>query len=162
MTDHPYDELLLDNGAKLIFTPCPGTKKASLDDSVKTLKLAGAQAIISIMYDKEMAANNAQQLPAICLANQMTWLQWPVSDEAGPNDEFKEAYQASIGHVLEIIQHGGSVAVHCKGGSGRTGLAIALILKALGMTEHKIIEQVQVLRPKALTHPVQLAYFQDF
>ena len=30
---HPFDILVLDNGARLIFTPCPGTKEGSVADS---------------------------------------------------------------------------------------------------------------------------------
>ena len=37
---HPFDILNLDNGARLIFTPCPGTREASLQDSLKTLQAA--------------------------------------------------------------------------------------------------------------------------
>ena len=38
---HPFDILNLDNGARLIFTPCPGTKEASLQASLKTLQPPG-------------------------------------------------------------------------------------------------------------------------
>ncbi|WP_315709725.1 hypothetical protein [Brenneria uluponensis] len=43
---HPFDILTLDNGAKLIFTPCPGTKGVPLADALKPLKKAGAQVVI--------------------------------------------------------------------------------------------------------------------
>ena len=66
MSSHPFDALTLDNGAQLIFTPCPGTKEASLIDSVATLKQAGTQMLLTSMFDKEMAANNAESLPNVC------------------------------------------------------------------------------------------------
>lgn len=49
--------------------------------------------------------------------------------------------------------------MHCKGGSGRTGLVIGLILLTYGWSGEKVIEAVQQIRPKALKHPVQLEYF---
>ena len=52
---HPYDTLTLDNGAKLIFTPCPGSKEASLEESVLTLKQAGTSMLLTLMYDHEIA-----------------------------------------------------------------------------------------------------------
>jgi protein-tyrosine phosphatase len=52
--------------------------------------------------------------------------------------------------------------VHCKGGSGRTGLVIGLILVSLGWPKDKVINAVQALRPKALVHPVQREYFDAF
>lgn len=38
MSAHPYDVLSLNNGANIIFTPCPGTKTQNLADSIATLK----------------------------------------------------------------------------------------------------------------------------
>jgi hypothetical protein len=54
---HPFDILTLDNGAKLIFTPCPGTKGVSIVDSLKSLKEAGAQTVITMMTMAEMTEN---------------------------------------------------------------------------------------------------------
>lgn len=162
MPTHPFDTLQLANGAKLIFTPCPGTKDASLEQAVAALKEAGVSHIISVMFDTEMEKLNALTLPDTAKAQEINWLQWPVSDEAGPETAFEDAYNASIAQVLEALANKETIAVHCKGGSGRTGLAIALILKAMGMANEEIISKVQALRPKALKHPVQLAYFKSF
>ena len=37
---HPFDELVLEGSAALLFTPCPGTKTEALKDSLLTLKQA--------------------------------------------------------------------------------------------------------------------------
>lgn len=34
MLTHPFDSLSLENGGKIIFKPCPGTKEASLKDAI--------------------------------------------------------------------------------------------------------------------------------
>ena len=59
---HPYDLFTLDNGAKLIFTPCPGTKDASLTEAVASLKQAGAAAVISTVTAEEMIKLNVPTL----------------------------------------------------------------------------------------------------
>jgi hypothetical protein len=46
----------------LIFTPCPGTKGATLRDSLAQLKAAGAEAVITVMLDDEMASNGVTGL----------------------------------------------------------------------------------------------------
>ncbi|WP_207234076.1 tyrosine-protein phosphatase [Shewanella maritima] len=159
MITHPYDALKLDNGAQLIFTPCPGTKGSSIDDSVATLKQAGADVLLTLMFDKEMAENNASDLAAVCYANEMNWLQLPIADDAAPGQEFETAWEQHKDAIVSVLNKQGSVAVHCKGGSGRTGLVIGIILRALGLPRDEVVKQVQALRPKALKHPVQLAYF---
>ncbi|MES9929129.1 MAG: hypothetical protein ABW158_13550 [Candidatus Thiodiazotropha sp. 6PDIVS] len=48
MAIHPFDILPLNNGGNLIFTPCPGTKGVDLETSVRQLKEAGAESIITL------------------------------------------------------------------------------------------------------------------
>ncbi|MCL1142699.1 dual specificity protein phosphatase family protein [Shewanella gaetbuli] len=162
MSSHPYGVLTLDNGAGLIFTPCPGTKSADLPSSVATLKAAGTDMLITLMFEEEMQRNQAQTLPETCQENQVQWLQMPIDDDAAPGAEFAKVWAANKAQIIELLANKGTIAVHCKGGSGRTGLVIGLILKSLGWPTEKVIETVQQMRPKALVNPVQLNYFMDF
>jgi protein-tyrosine phosphatase len=162
MNSHPYDELTIENGAKFIFTPCPGTKEASLIDSVSTLKQAGTDLLISLMFDEEMIKNTAQTLPDICAEHAITWLQMPIIDDQAPGEEFESRWEEHKEQILTLVKNKGTIAVHCKGGSGRTGLVIGLILLAYGWPADKIISEVQKLRPKALKYPLQLDYFNSY
>jgi protein-tyrosine phosphatase len=162
MTSHPFDTLHLDTGAALLFTPCPGTKGTPLTESVQQLHDAGAQAIVTLMYPSELESNEATALPQVCDALGMSWFQLPIADDAPPNKDFTQAFAKSWPTLKAILSEQGSVAVHCKGGSGRTGMVIGLIMYQLGLDKADIIPQVQALRPKALTHPAQLAFFNQF
>ncbi|KNC65982.1 tyrosine-protein phosphatase [Pseudoalteromonas ardens] len=162
MTSHPFDTLRLGNGAALLFTPCPGTKGTTLDESVRQLRDAGAQAIVTLMYPSELESNEATALPQVCEDLGMSWFQLPIADDAPPNEDFTQAFVKSWPQLKAILSEQGTVAVHCKGGSGRTGLAIGLIMYQLGLDKADIIPQVQSLRPKALNHPAQLGFFNQF
>jgi len=161
MNTHPYDILTLENGAQLIFTPCPGTKESPLHESVATLKKAGTNMLLTLMFDQEMNKNNAQSLPSICAENDISWAQLPILDDAAPDGMFEAQWLAKKATILEVINNQGSVAVHCKGGSGRTGLVIALILLAFGWPAQKVIQEVQKIRPNALKNAKQLGYFNN-
>ncbi|MFK3873831.1 phosphatase domain-containing protein [Pseudoalteromonas rhizosphaerae] len=156
---HPFDTLTLDNGAKLIFTPCPGTKQASLEESVITLKQAGTSMLLTLMYDHEIANNNIEQLPTICAEHDISWLQLPILDDDAPNKEFETQWLQHKEATLNAVNNQATIAVHCKGGTGRTGLVIALILLAYGWPAARIVEHVQLIRPKALINTQQLNYF---
>ena len=52
MQTHPFDILSLENGAQLIFTPCPGTKDSTLAESISTLKQAETQMLLTLMFDE--------------------------------------------------------------------------------------------------------------
>lgn len=162
MQTHPFDKLTLENGGEFIFTPCPGTKEATLKASVSQLKHAGAEAIITLMYDSELQKNNAQNLALECKEQGVTWFQFPLPDDDAPNQDFTNAFNHHYNEVIDIISRQGTVAVHCKGGSGRTGLVIGLLMKRLGYTHSDIITQVQSIRPKALKHPAQVSFFEQF
>ncbi|MBQ4848232.1 tyrosine-protein phosphatase [Pseudoalteromonas sp. MMG013] len=159
---HPYDTLSLDNGGQIIFTPCPGTKDATLQESVEILKSAGANALISVMYDKELTRYGAQTLSQVCMTQGIEWYQLPISDEAPPTDAFSTAWADYVPKIISLLNDQGVVVVHCKGGSGRTGLVVALLMHALGYDKLSAKNAVQRLRPKALCHPEQLRFFNDF
>lgn len=159
MTTHPYDALVLENGSQLIFTPCPGTKEASLTEAVDTLKQAGADMLITLMSDEEMALNQVQTLPKVCKSQQITWLQLPIADDAAPGHEFEKPWHIAKNDIVKLIENSGAIAVHCKGGAGRTGLVIGMILLALGWEKDKVVKTVQGLRPNALVKRPQRDYF---
>lgn len=161
MQSHPFDILQLETGA-FIFTPCPGTKGVGLSQSVADLKAAGAKAIITLMYDEELVKNGAQQLVIECEQAGLSWFQLPILDDDAPNEAFSLAFNKHLKDILAIIKSGGSVAVHCKGGSGRTGLVIGLLMHELGYAKNDIVTQVQAIRPKSLHNPVQRSYFDNF
>lgn len=158
---HPFDTLELST-AKLIFTACPGTKGVSLSDSVTQLKAAGAVAIITLMPQHELTQNNADNIGVLCSEHDMAWFQLPIEDDCAPQQPFEQAFAAYKAAILALLQAGNTVAIHCKGGSGRTGLMAAILMTQLGYSKADATAKVQSLRPKALGLAVHQAYFANF
>ncbi len=148
---HPYDVLTLDNGSKLIFTPCPGTKGEDVQKSVKTLKKAGAAAIITMMPGREMAKLEVENIPSATEENGLSWFHLPVEDDEAPEAAFQRGWVEQKDDILALLNDHSTVAIHCKGGSSRTGLMASVLMLELGMGWHKVEKQVQGIRPKALT-----------
>ena len=161
--NHPYDRLSIPGiQGKLIFTPCPGTKDSSLVDSLATLKQAGASAVISLMPASELATNGAEDIGKQCQAQDMAWFHLPVADEQVPLEDFGQGWKASKQSILERLNAGQDIAIHCKGGSGRTGLIAARIMVEAGIPRADAIAQVQALRPKAIQHPAHINWITQF
>ncbi|WP_026301204.1 dual specificity protein phosphatase family protein [Colwellia piezophila] len=158
MNTHPFDILPLENGAQLIFTPCPGSKGANLADSITQLKQAGTSVLLTLMFDQEMSKNQLTKLPDICEQHKISWLQLPIIDDEAPTAVFESNWLKHKAEILSVLNNQGTIAVHCKGGTGRTGLVIALILLDLGYSYEEIISQVQKIRPKSLINSAQLDY----
>ena len=158
MNKHPFEILALENGAKLIFTPCPGTKLVSLEESIKQFKEIGTSMLITLMFDEEMASNDVLSLPELCNKYQVSWLQLPIIDDEAPSKIFECQWAKYKPIILNELNNKGVVAIHCKGGTGRTGTVIALLLLALGWPVDKIVKEVQGVKPKALKIKKQLSY----
>ena len=155
---HPFDILTLDNGAKFIFTPCPGTKGVSVAESLHAFKDAGAQAVITMMTMPELIESQAEQLSALCAELGMDWYQLPVEDGCAPEEPFAQAFAIHKSTLLNLITSGATIVIHCHGGSGRTGLMAAILMLESGYDAREIKAKIQQLRPKSLTSLVQVNY----
>ncbi|CAM2879979.1 dual specificity protein phosphatase family protein [Vibrio rarus] len=155
---HPTWELAIDHGAALILTPCPGTKTLGLDESLAQLKEQGVEAIVTAINTQEMADKNVQALGDKALELDMQWFHLPIEDDSVPDVEFAKRWAQVSPEIHNIIKHSGKIALHCMGGSGRTGLLAAHILLELNWSLPKVITSVKELRPGAFTKPVQVNY----
>lgn len=147
---HPFDTLLLDQGGSLIFTPCPGTKGIDLPTSIDQLKQAGAKAVITLMPDEEMARFEVETLPEVCEQHGLKWFHLPIEDDTAPAVEFQKAWAEHKQQVNSILDKNGTLAIHCKGGSGRTGLMAAIILLERDIDFDQAVSMVKRMRPNAL------------
>ncbi len=157
---HPTWQLDLDAGA-LILTPCPGTKEADLDASLAQLKEQGVEAIVTALDDAELASKDVAALGEKAQALGMQWFQIEIEDDCAPGAEFAAKWQDASPALHSVVDNGGKVAMHCMGGSGRTGLFAAHLLLEKKWPLEKIVQEVQALRPGAFTKPVQVDYIQS-
>ena len=148
---HPFDVLKLDNGATFIFTPCPGTKEADLTASIATLKSAGASAIVSLLTNEEISNLGVTELGHEIARQHLSWYQLPIEDDEAPAQPFFSAFKPVKSELLARIDKQETIAIHCRGGSGRTGLMAAILLLERGQPWQQVKTQIQSIRPKALT-----------
>lgn len=156
---HPFDKLPLNNNAGLIFTPCPGTKNTSIADAIATLKDAGATALITLMPTTELESLQVLDIAQHCKAAGLAWFHCPIADDHAPEQDFAAAWQVAAPQVHQQLIAGHQVAIHCKGGSGRTGLMAAQILYERGLAKDVVTSKIQALRPYALTLAPHVQYF---
>ena len=157
---HPYDAITLENGGKFIFTPCPGTKDADLTSSIKTLKEAGADLLISMLPTDEIIKLNVTELGRETEQQGMTWYQLPVEDDHAPEQDFFSAFNPVKEAILGHLKEKKTIVIHCRGGTGRTGMMAAILLLESGYSWDKTKSLIQSIRPKALTIPAHVAFLE--
>lgn len=69
------------------------------------------------------------------------WLHLPVPNFGVPQD--RAAFRQGVDRVVEALQAGRPVMLHCAAGMGRTGSMAACVLKALGLSSHEALERVR-------------------
>ncbi|EGU56774.1 ADP-ribosyl-(dinitrogen reductase) hydrolase [Vibrio nigripulchritudo ATCC 27043] len=156
---HPTWNLDLESGG-LVLTPCPGTKGVALQASLQQLKDEGVQAIVTALDNAELASKEVSELGDITEKLGMKWFQIEIEDDCAPSDVFTAKWQKASPELHKILNQGGKVALHCMGGSGRTGLFAAHLLLEKGWELADIIREIQALRPGAFTKPVQVDYIE--
>lgn len=156
---HPFTPLIInDEVGQLLFTPCPGTKEVGLQQSLEQLAAAGASAILTLMPQEEMQRNAVIDLPELCAKLGLEWFHLPIEDDHAPEQLFQDAWQNAREKIHALVNAGKSIAIHCKGGSGRTGLVAAQILLERGIPLDDVITRVRAIRPNALQVPAHQEY----
>ncbi|WP_330472378.1 cyclin-dependent kinase inhibitor 3 family protein [Vibrio harveyi] len=156
---HPTWQLDLETGA-LVLTPCPGTKGVELQASLEQLKAQGVEAIVTALDNAELAAKDVSALGELTQQLGMKWFQIEIEDDCAPGEEFAAEWSQASPELHAILAQGGKVAMHCMGGSGRTGLFAAHLLLEKDWALEDIVREVQALRPGAFTKPVQVEYIE--
>ncbi|WP_330212579.1 cyclin-dependent kinase inhibitor 3 family protein [Pseudomonas sp. Z18(2022)] len=158
---HPFSILAMPDGTgTLIFTPCPGTQDEPLQQALGTLKNAGARAIVSLMADTELTQNGVGELGRQVQAAGLAWFQLPIEDDEAPDAEFEAKWQKALPALSELLEANQAIAIHCKGGSGRTGLVAAKLMIDRGCSRTRAVELVQQLRPRAIQKPSHVSYIE--
>ena len=156
---HPLFPISIENSAaKIILTPCPGTKGVALKISLKQIKQAGAEAVLTFMTQSELEKNHLSAIGEVVKAQGMSWFHLPIVDDLAPETPFLEAWKSAGPAIHRLLEQGKSIAVHCKGGSGRTGLVAAQILLERGEAIEPLMKRIQFIRPNAYTHACHRDY----
>ena len=157
---HPLciDDLPLGNG-RLGITLCPGKKGDSvfgaawdrdLELDMDAIKGWGANAVLSLIEDHEFEMLGVPQLGAAVKARGIDWFHFPVRDLDTPTDDVMDTWAALSAQLHGVLERGGRVVVHCRGGLGRAGTIAALMLTERGSSASEAIDDVRAVRPGAI------------
>ena len=150
-----------DNGAGIIMMPCPGTKDANIENTISQLKGQGVTAILSMTTIEEMKGLNADSIPAVCQQNDIQWFNMETHDYQVPGEEALSKWDQFKGNLMDVISQGGTVAVHCKGGTGRTGVGVAMLLLELGRDGEQAVTDVKALKPGAFNIALMVEFIKN-
>jgi len=153
-------------GGSLGITFLPGKKRAGhtglhwrdLDFDVAHLRALGVDVLFLLVEDEELAWCRVPELPEVIPASGLELVRFPIRDPRVPTDD--AAFRTAVEDLVARLRAGGSVAIACRGGIDRSGMAAACVLVSAGLGRADAIARVHAARHRSLTYPEQLAYVQ--
>mmetsp|Transcript_3624 Transcript_3624/g.7365 ORF Transcript_3624/g.7365 Transcript_3624/m.7365 type:complete len:264 (-) Transcript_3624:210-1001(-) len=139
--------------AKIAVCPCPGKRERDVGRDLDQLKEWGAEAVVTLVEDRELEMLRVGDMQGECQKRGMRWFHCPIQDFSAPGRSFEEAWNTQgVGEqVRRILQEGGRVAVHCRGGLGRAGTITSRLLVEMGVcTPKEALVRVRLARPGAV------------
>jgi ADP-ribosyl-[dinitrogen reductase] hydrolase len=154
-------------GGRLGITFCPGKQGESLEGppwrrdleaDLDVIQSWGARAIVTLVERHELEMLGVPQLGSRVAERGMDWLHLPIVDVQPPGPAFDEAWPAALARLRAVLDGGGRVLVHCRGGKGRAGTVAACLLVDAGMAPGRAIDAVRRVRPGAIETAAQQRY----
>jgi ADP-ribosyl-[dinitrogen reductase] hydrolase len=158
MADWKIDSLTLpDSEACIGLCACPG-QSASLTGDLLRLRDWGARGLVTLIEDHEFELLGITSLPGEIDALGMRWWHLPIRDMDTPDAGFEIRWRNAGQELRSLLGEGFSIALHCRGGLGRTGTIAARLLVELGSAPAPAIERVRAVRPGSIETKAQEAF----
>lgn len=141
--------LRLAGGGRLGISPLPGRFNDLLAD-VAAIARWDPQVVVSMTEQTEMAQHGAGHLGEALAQAGIAWHHLPIPDFSGPTAQAAAAWPALSARLHAVLDAGGGVLVHCRGGYGRSGMAVLRLLVERGEAPEAALSRLRAARPGAV------------
>lgn len=114
--------------------------------------------VISLTTQEEMLNVGAVDLGADLRARGCRWVHLPVVDFGVPGKQDEPQWEAASKAVLATLNGGGRVLVHCRGGCGRSGMAVLRLMIEAGEMPELALERLRAVRACAVETDAQMKW----
>ncbi|TVQ34907.1 MAG: phosphatase [Geminicoccaceae bacterium] len=128
------------------------------DGVAQDLAAVKAQNVAVLVSLIEASEPHLLDIAGCAAGTELGWHHLPIADFAVPDAAWERAWQTVRPHLHHALDQGQRIAVHCRGGRGRSGLVAARLLIERGCDADAAISAVRAVRPEAIETPEQMAY----
>lgn len=127
-----------------------GSHARDLAADLDVIAAWNAAAVVTLLEPFELEALRIPTLGEEVRRRFMEWHHHPIVDGDVPDAAFEAAWPDLSSRLRRLLDLGGRVLVHCKGGLGRAGSVAARLLVEAGVPADAAIETVRAARPGAI------------
>lgn len=113
-------------------------------------------AVLSMTEVSEMAP--CRDLGRVLAEAGIAWLHLPIRDFFGPDGASRDAWPETARRLHAILDGGGGVLLHCRGGKGRSGMIALRLMAERGEPADAALARLRQARPGAVETAEQLAW----
>ena len=114
--------------------------------------------VISMTTDAEHVAVGASTLGSDIQSMASRWVHLPVPDYCAPPSDVLVKWPSASHMARKALVGGGRVLVHCRGGCGRSGMAVLRLMIECGERPDLALARLRALRPCAVETPEQMQW----
>jgi hypothetical protein len=118
--------------------------------AVDTLVLLNEDYEIALYVDDVAPPAGPQDLRAALRESDIELLRFPIPDGGTPHSGHYAELRVLLGEVVDRLRAGRTLAVACRGGIGRTGTILGLLLIELGCTPAEAVQRVRVMKRECI------------
>jgi protein-tyrosine phosphatase len=131
-----------------------------LEDEATGWRRAGLDVLVSLLEKEEAAQLELVREKEIAVSNGVDFISFPIPDRRAPAS--MPAAISLLKKIVEALDEGKNVAVHCRQGIGRSGLIVVGVLMSSGLGAEKAIEIVSKARGLTIPEtPAQLQWIHE-
>ncbi|MCF6234233.1 MAG: protein phosphatase [Rhodobacteraceae bacterium] len=142
---------------EIAISPLPGRFGAYPKDFRHIARWA-PNLVLSMTTLPEMDRAGASGLPVDLATMGCKWRHLPVADFGTPKDPTGHIWSDASGQARQVLASGGRVLVHCRGGCGRSGMAIVRILVDMGEPAEIALTRLRAVRGCAVETQAQMRW----
>lgn len=112
--------------------------------------------ILSMATEVEMILDGARDFGIDVRSRACRWVHLPVEDYGTPSPEVEARWDEVSKAARHALSGGGRVLIHCKGGCGRSGMAVLRLMVECGEHPDAALKRLRALRPCAVETEAQM------
>ena len=156
MTDFAIYEVAVGGGV-IALSPMPGGDGDFGRDLLSVIAWR-PDLVVTLVEQAELDAEGAADLDANLAQAGVDWRHLPMVDFGTPSVNDDPDWDDVIGNAVVRLSAGDRILVHCRGGCGRSGMAVLRVMIAAGEDADAALVRLRTVRPCAIETDAQMQW----